>query len=253
MFGKDILTAHVPDLQRGGWLLVGLIVAFFFSVATALLVFVDRLWPAWTGVGQMVLIFAGFGCTAPFFWRRKTYLALWGKVAYRNAILRHVLPGLPMIFAALAHTAYLPGTRLALGWATSIKTILFWYFAVTGLILWGRAVLAFGFDNLAMLYVYFPDEGRLVDTTVYGIVRHPVYSAVCRIGLALGLWRGTWFSIAFGLFMPIGLTLWLWLVEERELIERFGQGYRDYRRQVPAFWPRLQNFGKFLKFLATGK
>jgi protein-S-isoprenylcysteine O-methyltransferase Ste14 len=76
---------------------------------------------------------------------------------------------------------------------------------------------------------------------------------VIRVGLAFGLWRGTWFSILFGLFMPIGLTLWLRLVEEPELIERFGEGYADYRRKVPAFWPRVQDAGKFMKFLVTGQ
>jgi protein-S-isoprenylcysteine O-methyltransferase Ste14 len=71
--------------------------------------------------------------------------------------------------------------------------------------------------------------------------------------VALGLWRGTWFSIAFGFFMPVGLMLWLRLVEEPELIERFGPGYMAYRRNVPAFWPRLRDAGKFVQFLITGR
>jgi protein-S-isoprenylcysteine O-methyltransferase Ste14 len=158
-----------------------------------------------------------------------------------------------VIFAAIAHNAYLPGQRLPLGWAVPVVSGLGLYFVVTGLVLWGRAIFTFGFDNLAMLYVYFPDEGRLVESSIYALIRHPVYAAVIRIGLALGLWRGTWFSIAFGLFMPVGLTFWLRWVEEPELIERFGPGYMTYRRTVPAFWPRLGDTGKFLQFLVTGR
>jgi protein-S-isoprenylcysteine O-methyltransferase Ste14 len=53
--------------------------------------------------------------------------------------------------------------------------------------------------------------------------------------------------------MPVGLTLWLRLVEEPELIERFGQGYATYRRNVPAFWPKPRDAGKFLRFLISGR
>jgi protein-S-isoprenylcysteine O-methyltransferase Ste14 len=74
-----------------------------------------------------------------------------------------------------------------------------------------------------------------------------------RVGLALGLRRGTLWSVLFGLFMPLGLTLWLRLVEEPELLERFGAGYAEYRKRVPAFWPRWQDWGKFAKFLLTGQ
>jgi protein-S-isoprenylcysteine O-methyltransferase Ste14 len=47
--------------------------------------------------------------------------------------------------------------------------------------------------------------------------------------------------------------LWLRLVEEPELIERFGQRYATYHRNVPAFWPRLGDARKYLQFLITGR
>jgi protein-S-isoprenylcysteine O-methyltransferase Ste14 len=124
---------------------------------------------------------------------------------------------------------------------------------LTGLVLWMRSAMTFGVDNLAMLYVYYPEEGRLVDSTIYGLIRHPVYSAVVRVGLALGLLRGTGFSIAFGLFIPLGLTLWVRLVEEPELIARFGEGYLNYRRRVPTFWPTPANARMFWRFLIRGQ
>jgi protein-S-isoprenylcysteine O-methyltransferase Ste14 len=42
------------------------------------------------------------------------------------------------------------------------------------------------------------------------------------------------------------------LVEEKELIERFGQAYVDYRQCVPAFWPRLRDLKGFFEFLIVG-
>lgn len=247
------LVAHLPDLREGRGRIFSLMILASFIVATAAMVALDRLWPAWTGLGQVVAIIAGFGWTGQFFWRRREYRARWGDLAYQHAFKKHVLVGLPLIFAAIAHNAYLPGQRLRLGWAAPALFVAGLYLVVTGLVLWGRAIFTFGFDNLAMLYVYFPDEGRLVESSIYAIIRHPVYAAVIRLGLALGLWRGTWFSIAFGLFMPVGLTLWLRWVEEPELSERFGPGYLTYRRSTPAFWPRAQDAGKFLQFLVSGR
>lgn len=253
MPGMENLAAHLPEIRPGRGGIFGLIVLVFFLVATAEMVALDWLWPAWTGLGQVGAVIIGFVWTGQFFWRRQAYRARWSDLAYQHAFKKHVLIGLPVIFAAIAHNAYLPGQRLPLGWAALVVFVVGLYLVVTGLVLWGRAIFTFGFDNLAMLYVYFPDEGRVVESSIYAIIRHPVYAAVIRIGLALGLWRGTWFSIAFGLFMPVGLTLWLRLVEEPELIERFGQGYATYRRNVPAFWPRLGDAGKFIQFLISGR
>lgn len=253
MHGLENLAAHLPDWRAGQARRFALIAVASFVMATVAMVALDWLWPAGTGLGQVAAIIVGFAWAGQFFWRREEYRARWGERAYQNAFRRHIVAGLPLIFAAIAHNAYLPGRRLPLEWATPVLAGLGLYFLVTGLVLWLRAVLAFGFDNLSMVYVYFPDEGRLVESSIYAVIRHPVYSAVSRLGLALGLWRGTWFSIAFGLFMPVGLTLWLRLVEEPELIERFGPGYAAYRRSVPAFWPRARAAGKFWRFMLAGE
>lgn len=252
-YGLDRLHAHLPELRTpGGGLLTALIAIASFAAAYAVVLAVDALWPTWTLLGQFSMVALAFLVIAPFFWRRKEYRIRWGEKAYRNAFTIHVLTGLPVMFAAIVHTAFMPGERLALGWGAPPVEVLAWYFALTGALLDVRAILSFGFDNLGMLYVYFPEEGRFVDSAIYAILRHPVYSAVWRIGLALGLWRGTWASIAFGLLMPCGLLIWLRLVEERELIERFGQGYAEYRQKTPAFLPHLRDLGKFWRFLVLG-
>ncbi len=254
MTGSSLLLSHVPELRaRSRRLLAALIAVASFAVATAVMVTVDVLWPEWTLLGQIVIILIGFVVSAQFFWRRHEYRAKYGDRGYRNAFLHFVLPGLPFMFAAIAHNLYLPGARVLTGWATPAAAMIGLYFIVTGAFLYVRSYMAFGVDNLAMLYVYFPKEGRLVNSSIYSVLRHAAYSGVIRVGLAFGLWRGTWFSLLFGLFMPLGLTLWLRLVEEPELVERFGVSYEAYRLRVPAFWPRAQDVGKFMKFLVTGQ
>ena len=253
MKGQEVLAAHVPELQEGrGPLIVGIILAAF-SAASAALLAVDRLGPAWSGAGQVLALSLGFLWSAQFYWRRREYQARWGSLAYRNAFARHMLLGVPVMFAAIAHTPYLPGEPIRFGWAAPLVWLAGLYLALTGALLYVRSYGVFGVDRLAALYVYFPAEGRLVNSSIYGILRHPAYSGLVRIGLALGLWGGTWLSLPVGLFMPIGLTLWLRLVEEPELIERFGARYAEYRKSVPAFWPRARDASAFLKFLIAGE
>jgi protein-S-isoprenylcysteine O-methyltransferase Ste14 len=43
------------------------------------------------------------------------------------------------------------------------------------------------------------------------------------------------------------------LVEEKELVKRFGPAYSEYRQRVPAFWPRLGDLKGFFEFLISGR
>jgi protein-S-isoprenylcysteine O-methyltransferase Ste14 len=78
--------------------------------------------------------------------------------------------------------------------------------------------------------------GELATAGLYARVRHPRYAAmmagmlgVCLMAGALLLWAASavWWLLAL-------LSIHL---EERELISRFGEAYRDYRQRVPAFLP----------------
>ncbi len=93
--GIEPLVELIPALRSGrGWL-IGLAALTSFTAATAVMFLVDRLWPAWTGVGQAAVILLGFAWAGQFFWRRQKYRARWGSLAYRHAFSRHILLGLP--------------------------------------------------------------------------------------------------------------------------------------------------------------
>ncbi len=252
--GLKQLRKHVPDLRSPGrCALIGLIAITIIGLETAFFLAADHYWPSWTLDGQVIMITLAFLVIGQFFWRKKQYQERYKKRAYRNAFARYALPGLAMMMAAVAHVAYMPGPAIPVQWWTPGITLIGVYFIIVGIALWARAIWAFGADNLAMLYVYFPEEGRMVQSTIYGLIRHPTYAAVVRIAFGLALLNGNWFAITFALLVPLGLTGWLRLVEEKELIERFGQIYAEYRRKVPAFWPRVGNWGKFMKCLLSGK
>lgn len=252
--GLEQMQAHVPEMRTPlGRLLIGLYVLGSFALITLLFITLDSCWPQRTLVTQFVVLGVGFFWLSRFITRRAAFKQKWGELAYRNAFAIHGVPGLALILSAVIHIAYMPGPAIPLGWWSPGVVTLGWFFFAVGFVIWARAIFAFGFDNLALLYVYYPADGRLVDTAIFGILRHPTYAAVIRFGLGMALLNGNWFALAFGLFMPFGMTLWLRLVEEKELIERFGAGYTDYRQRVPAFWPRPRDYGKFWRFLITGR
>ena len=86
-----------------------------------------------------------------------------------------------------------------------------------------------------------PDQfpPRLVDSGIYRRVRHPRYLAAMSVLLGAALLTGAWRLLYLSaLSMPLyALLAWL---EERELLQRIGEPYRDYCRRVPRFLPRLR-------------
>jgi protein-S-isoprenylcysteine O-methyltransferase Ste14 len=79
--------------------------------------------------------------------------------------------------------------------------------------------------------------GKLLTEGIYGRVRHPRYVAVL-----LGMTAVALFCNYLGLYVIMALTIpGLYLVtvlEERELLERFGTAYGDYMERVPRFVPK---------------
>ncbi len=70
-------------------------------------------------------------------------------------------------------------------------------------------------------------------TGLHTYVRHPIYA-----GATLILWGNAQddFGLATALFGSVYLVIGTWL-EERQLVETYGDAYRDYRRKVPAVVP----------------
>ncbi len=80
--------------------------------------------------------------------------------------------------------------------------------------------------------------GEMLTRGIYGRVRHPRY-----LGALLGLAAAALFSNHLAvhslLIACVPAFYVLTVLEERELVDRFGEEYRVYRRTVPRFVPRL--------------
>ncbi|AZT99345.1 isoprenylcysteine carboxylmethyltransferase family protein [Brevibacterium linens] len=78
---------------------------------------------------------------------------------------------------------------------------------------------------------------HLVARGPYAFVRNPMAIAGIVQGVAMGLLIGSWLVVVYAL---IGSLLWNWFIrphEETDLLERFGDEYRDYAKRVRCWWP----------------
>jgi protein-S-isoprenylcysteine O-methyltransferase Ste14 len=84
------------------------------------------------------------------------------------------------------------------------------------------------------------EEHELVDTGIYGIIRHPAYLGHLMSLLGIGLILGNWVGMAVLVLLPLAAILYRIQVEERALLGHFGPAYQEYagrtKRLLPGIW-----------------
>lgn len=79
---------------------------------------------------------------------------------------------------------------------------------------------------------------HFVERGPYRFVRNPMYTGILIVGLSLGLALGTYLVPLAAVFM-FSILAHRTRIEERYLIARFGDQYRDYMARVGRFIPRF--------------
>jgi protein-S-isoprenylcysteine O-methyltransferase Ste14 len=87
-------------------------------------------------------------------------------------------------------------------------------------------------------YLRIQEDHRLVTDGPYRWVRHPMYSALIGLMIALGLISANWLLILL-CGMRIALLYMRISKEEAMMISRFGDQYRDYMQRTGRLVPRL--------------
>ncbi len=121
-------------------------------------------------------------------------------------------------------------------WTMTLLYIFGWSFAFIATFM----IDHFELFGLHQAYRYLKDipesETPFQKRGFYRYIRHPI-----QAGTLLGIWANPSMSMGHLLF-SIGMTLYvligLWY-EEKALVDRFGDAYKDYQREVPMLVPFL--------------
>lgn len=74
------------------------------------------------------------------------------------------------------------------------------------------------------------DGQRVIDTGLYGVVRHPMYTATISLFLSMPLVLGSWPAFAVMLLFPVAIIFRI--RNEEKVLEKGLAGYREYKQKV---------------------
>jgi protein-S-isoprenylcysteine O-methyltransferase Ste14 len=119
----------------------------------------------------------------------------------------HVRPGPPLVLASVGLALFVLG--------------------------WTIIAVALRANPFAVTVVRLQDERQhaVVDTGIYGVVRHPMYAGNPLVNVGLSLWLGSWVAVLFAA-IPLGLLMVRIGLEER-FLRRELPGYGEYAVRVP--------------------
>ena len=81
-------------------------------------------------------------------------------------------------------------------------------------------------------------EHKLVTRGIYRWIRHPLYTIGSSFIVSFGMMADNWFITAFGILAFILMAVRT-PKEEANLIEKFGDEYREYMKHTGRFLPKL--------------
>ncbi|MEZ4622492.1 MAG: isoprenylcysteine carboxylmethyltransferase family protein [Caldilineaceae bacterium] len=140
------------------------------------------------------------------------------------------------VVGAFACAAYLPQLAVTRG-----RYTIFW--AGILLMLAGVALRWYAIRTLGRSFtqdVAIRIDHTLVQTGPYRTLRHPAYSGTLLTMLGMALVLANWGSLVIVLLGGVSGLLYRIKVEEKALLECFGQSYQDYMQQsyhlIPYVW-----------------
>ena len=281
--GWDKLKKKIPKYLGWGAAVISLLLLLAFVTAFILMVLVDSvarifphafvlvlIEPILPVLGALLCQLIAFRLIWGVWHNRDRYVAELGELAYQKAIPRGFF-GISWIFAICIHI-YVPIETLPTGTpvnpltAILSQSLLLYLgipvgfdlaFRILGsiiLVIFGMltvrsALLTFGIDYMALVYLYYPAESQIQQHEIYSVIRHPTYLAALLFAMG-GLWfRFSVYSLVLFFMFLVGFLVHIVFVEEKELQERFGEVFIEYQKRVPALRIRLRDLRVYIRFL----
>ncbi len=80
---------------------------------------------------------------------------------------------------------------------------------------------------------------KLIIKKPYAYCRNPMALGTMIFYLGIAIWLGSLSALVLGLIYPIGISIYIKIIEEKELEERFGSEYLEYKKRAPFLIPRF--------------
>jgi protein-S-isoprenylcysteine O-methyltransferase Ste14 len=81
---------------------------------------------------------------------------------------------------------------------------------------------------------------KLIVKGPYTYCRNPMTLGTAIFYLGVAIWLGSIAAVGLGLIYPGGILIYIKLIEEKELEDRFGFEYRAYKKNTPFLIPSLK-------------
>jgi protein-S-isoprenylcysteine O-methyltransferase Ste14 len=88
------------------------------------------------------------------------------------------------------------------------------------------------------------EDHKLIRTGPYRYLRHPLTLCVMMEVIGFTLIPNSYFSLIAALIIFCPFVIYRMYLEEKALIEKFGQEYLDYKKEVPTLLPLRISFHK---------
>ena len=245
--GYELLKEKIPEF-RSPWksIIIFVIWLLLFLVCIIFFLWFDGL--VWYGalISQLIVALVCSAFAYGHMKNAKKYREKYRELAYRYFFFHFIMPIFATWFACLCHPLIIGGPTLLPIWLAIIIGV----FLISIRPLTTLHILKAGFGNIGHglgIYTIFPEEGTRVFSEIYSYIRHPMYLGYFCAALALAFFRNNILSLLTALIFLIPVLVAVRL-EDKEMMERFGEKHREYINNTGALFPR-KNIGKFFKLL----
>lgn len=235
-----------------------------------ILVFLEPFIPL---LGSLFLACLAFWLIGRLWSQRDSMKEKYGDRAYQRMIMKGVtgvflIP--PLVFHAATSIRSLnltippipPVNELSILWSQSIlpmlgvpsevdiviRVLLSGFFLLLGGLTVRAALFTFGIDYMTVVYLYYPEESEIQNHEIYSIVRHPAYMGGVLLTVAAIVFRFSIYSMILGFIAYLVFKLQTFR-EEKELIERFGDSFREYMSRTTALYVKPKEIPTYIRFL----